>query len=227
MIVESQTMVDTVAGGDYVARTGPLDGQVTVAYSLRTPIAKLHLDPDCPGLAATPVEARSTRTYRSALRAGLCSWSTACRMCCLEALLTTVLVPDPTLVTHPRRRRLAFMASAQPMVRRDLPAASGLAAGKISELTESGAERLRRIAANSGISLVETACGPVVHGVRGSEAVRAVARNLRTFVLPTPAGVDVAAAVETFWTLVHDRAPELDDMSEFAQMWETSRRLTS
>jgi hypothetical protein len=225
MRIDSEDIAGSASDGEYVARTGPLVGPVTVVYSLRTPIAKLHIDPLCPGLASTPVEARATRTYRSALRAGLCTWSTACRMCTLEPLLTTVLVADPTMVSNPRRRRLAFMASAQPMVRRDLPTGAGHPT--ISELTDSGKERLRRVAVNSGIGMVETACGPVLHGVRGSESVRAVARNLRTFVLPLPAGVGEAAAVETFWTLVSDHAPELDDMTVVNELWDTACRLTN
>lgn len=209
----------------YVALTGPLSGPLTVLYSLRTPVAKLHLDPACPGLGSTPEDVRATRRYRSALQAGLCTWSTACRMCCLEAVLTTALQPDLELAVRPRRRRLAFTASAQPMARRDLDG-DDRACARVLEVSASAAERLRRIAANSGLQVTETATGPVVYGVRGSAAVRALARNLRTFVLEVPDDSLSASAVETFWTLVNDDAPELREGGDVGLLWDSAVHLS-
>lgn len=170
---------------------------------------RLHEQVGCPGLQRTvakhigQIRAGDEPTALELVEfADLAALAAAeqlpCRACTLERVLDTVLRP-----VSPAERLVFASFSGQPNA---LRFRRGLDAWR--KVSDSGEQRLLRIAERLGLPVVETPAGPVAYGMLPERGVEVLARSLRTYTLPgavVPPPVEVVAYA---WALLCDDPPE-------------------
>jgi hypothetical protein len=174
---------------------------VTVWWSSTAADPKLHLDPECSGLERVTPE-RRTKLVLSSLAAVAAHPYRPCRVCALEHVVVWAVGKNRT--ASPRRTLLTI--SSQPAIEVDH------GRFRTNTVTETGAERLQRIADAAGLAVTHTAVGPVAYGFTPARAVNTVARNLRCATAPPrTAELLLPHTVTVFWTFLDDAQRGLND----------------
>jgi hypothetical protein len=205
---------------------------VTLWWSTTAPNPVIHLRADCTGLERTAPE-RVADVKVPALtdiiddqwpdevrfhpKAPSSDWLRPCRVCCLEPLLVTILGTEQDRAPDANRFGPQHLVSftSQPAQRVD---DNRFRHNKVSE---SGRERLERIAAATGLHLAPTSAGPAAWGFVGIWARQALQRNLRTVVLPFDGRMPTNDVISVFWALF-DGVQRGDDDGTFSESWNTA-----
>lgn len=197
--------------------TPPVSGGITTWASLRARWPKYHLDPACVGLEPVPEEARGTQRFASLLALAKVSDTELrgrpCRMCALETVLAHAWA-RPSMQAGPQVA-VTFSSQGNPY-----EPMTWNAEYEWGTVTESGAARLQRLAAHCGLEVVETAVGPVAHGVLPRRFARVLAANLRLYEVG-----ELAASPEqimVFWSLATD-AHDGCAPADAADAWRVAR----
>lgn len=205
--------------------TAPVTAWVSRSKSNVFP--KFHLEPSCAGLARAAVWPEEDSTLEivehddmTALGADLSG--RPCRMCALERVLDVVLRP-----TDRRKRRVftSFTSQGNPE--------ENLASYKFRASSESGQDRLVRVASRLGLPVVRASCGPVTYGFLPVTGAQILQRNLRSYSRPDVKQTPSGDVVECLWALLDDNPPELRrleladiDPDEICDPWELALLLT-
>jgi hypothetical protein len=172
-----------------------------VWYSGRVRFPKFHLVAECGGLDNVGADWRETRRFASALALLRSDAGRPCRMCSFEPLMAAV-AGAPSLR---RGRRVLTEFSGQPNPNEDSPFRYQWKA-----VSESGAQRLERIAELLDCSVARTVAGPVAFGYLPVTLSQVLSRNLRTIVCPTAGHHPERFEVEVRWALLSETPPERD-----------------
>lgn len=174
--------------------------RVEAYYSTTAKDPKLHLELSCGGLRSVQVYPDcklARRDFASLHTLGGAEWSRPCRKCALERVLDAVLRPGP-------RDRLVFTTfSSQPSYGADS------LRFVTNEVSDTGRDRLERVAARLDLEMVHTKAGPAAYGFLPNRGVKVLERNLRTQIHPRMADMPSRAYMTTFWTFLDDAPPEL------------------
>jgi hypothetical protein len=84
-------------------------------------------------------------------------------------------------------------------------------------VTDSGAARLRRLAAHCGLTVADTTVGPVAHGLLPRRFVRVLAANLRLYEVSDGPATNAQLAV--FWSLATRDAAAGSETLSADQAW--------
>lgn len=166
-----------------------LRGPITVTYSLRLEEPTWHLEPGCAGLERVPEEARAERTFADAMELGMSPEGRACRLCCMERLLRSVLRPGRS--KNAPRQHVTISGETPdrgPFPGWDRPSRNGL-------------RRLRRIARHTGLTIHHNGRATILCGEVSEDGVEILKKNLRSYTLETPESEEV---LSIFWALVSD-----------------------
>jgi hypothetical protein len=198
----------------------PLRGAVTVWFSgdmregKRYP--KFHLDRRCEGLErVSPGSLRNAR-YDDAFAVGEEQDGRPCRICCLERVLYTVLRLRAVGNRGSRTVFATFTSQPCPTARDQR-----LDRYRWRVSSDSGRDRLRRIAAALNLPAVTAEPGPVCFGMLPERGARILARNLRTEIRTDLTTPPEGWVIETVWALLGDNPPQLARTDE-VDPWEAA-----
>ncbi|MCP4845374.1 MAG: hypothetical protein GY901_09780 [Actinomycetia bacterium] len=119
-----------------------------------------------------------------------------CRVCALE------LVLDRAMNEGPVDRFVTFTAQPAAPYKGD---GNSPATKWANEVSNTGRDRLRRIAARAGASTTTATCGPIATMRTTELGARLLTANLRTFVPSDPATAASPAQAAAFWAAVDSR----------------------
>lgn len=216
---------DTEAPELKVYPRSPLRGPVTAWFSSKmreeARFPKYHLDKECTGLERVPLEHLASETYDDAFALGEDTTGRPCRMCSLERVLYTVLRPRAKGNRGSGKVFATFTSQSCPTNPDER-----LHRYRWRESSESGQERLVRVAEKLGLPTVYTSPGPVSWGflpVRGAEIL---SHNLRTELRPEVRTLPTRDVIECAWALLDDNPPQLrDEYATGPDPWELARLL--
>jgi hypothetical protein len=210
--------LDTTTKRRYSRRV--LRGRVSTTWSTRVGYPKLHVDATCEALENTPEEARGVELM-SALQIAGCDWGRPCRMCSLESVLNTLLDPKH----HAAGTEMTFVSftSQSNPLSPDQP--GGPWSYAWHESTDSGKQRLVRVAQRAGLEISQTLCGPVAYGFVPADVVGALSHNLRSLHRPEVVELPDAAVIACVWALLGDNPPEIDLDNEGLDAWDIATKL--
>jgi hypothetical protein len=181
-------------------------GQVVVSHHRYSKFPAYHFDVGCDGLEGANWDLQQTRRFGSVTQMFESHHGRPCRRCALEPALIRYLRSPHTkgtsrTVVPGGRRIVTFSSQANPRERN---------ASRFSyrEVTDSGAERLRRVAAALRWPVTDTAAGPVTWARLHSRTGEALALNLRTLIAPDGIEMPDATTIEALWSLVVSAPPE-------------------
>lgn len=202
--------------------TSPVTAFVSRSSSNTFP--KFHLDIGCSGLQRVVVWPEQDRTltavdYDSYHALGIDDTGRPCRVCALEQVLDVVLRPKS------KRHKLVFTSFTSQGNPDENPARY-----KFSASTESGQERLYRIANRLDLPVVRSSSGPVAYGFLPHMSIPILRRNLRTFVRDDVTELPSGPTIECLWALLDDNPPERRspfDVDDTADPWEIAELLAA
>jgi hypothetical protein len=182
---------------------------------------KYHVDRRCSGLERTHREDLMHEVFADAFALGENDEGRPCRMCTLERVLYTVLRPR---AAGNRDGGLVFTTfTSQPC-----PTSPdvNLRRYKWRASSQTGQDRLHRIAAKLNLSTVTSSPGPVAWGFLPTRGADILAANLRTEVRPNVSDLPPADVMDCLWVLLDDNPPQLRNRSrDGVDPWELARLL--
>lgn len=183
------------------------NGHVVATAHRYTQAPKFHIDEGCDGLKRANWDLQTARRFPSVTSLLERAEGRPCRSCALEPFLVRYLRSPQTRASKQRptipggRSVVMFSSQANPLE-------GNPHNYRYRSATESGAARLRRIAAELGLPTVDTAAGPVTWAKLTAQAASAVATNLRTIVAPAHVGDLDEMLVQTVWSMLVSSPPE-------------------
>jgi hypothetical protein len=194
-----------------------LDTLVDVCWVHTAHSPVLHIDRSCTGLERT-APANVTTEPQTTIAAAIDrrhpedTTFRPCRACALETFTVAVLGTDR------RKRSGTYLASFSSQPSRMVDERRFVDA----TVSDTGRERLERIASATGLSLATSSVGPVLFGHVTRSGVEFLQANFRTVVLDTlkPPAVDTVAV---FWTLLRDGGIDGDRL----ECWATAVAITT
>jgi hypothetical protein len=167
---------------------------VTMRWSAIASTNIAHFDAQCPGLER--VAAEHVRRVRANVSELVPSGRRPCRICALETVAVQALGSNRT----PSHRRTLVTFSSQPAIGVDQTRF------RANTITDTGIERLHRIALRAGLETTTTVCGPVAYGFSRHTTPSVIGQSLRcAFASPGLfSALPEPATIATFWTFLDD-----------------------
>ena len=175
------------------------EGKVTVFHAPGTNYPKLHIDSNCDAIKQIPQEILCKKIYSSTQNLAKSNKSRTCRKCTLEKMLLTLLLQEETK----SKAFITFSSQAKP----DNPD-SNLLTYNWSLTTETGIQRLRKLAQTANLETINTSSGPVAFGTVNYSAAKAISQNLRSVIKRGNHKLTKDEVLCT-WVLLNDNPPEL------------------
>lgn len=204
----------------------PFRGPVRVWFSGRMRdegrFPKYHYDRRCSGLERVPADALAFEVYDDAFALGEDFDGRPCRMCTLERVLYTVLRPRAQGNRGAGAVFTTFTSQSCPT-----SPDQKLHRYRWRESSETGQERLRRIAGVLGLPVATSSCGPVSWGFLPARGAEILSVNLRTELRPEVGALPAKEVIECAWALLDDHPPQLRALSDDGtpDPWELARAL--
>lgn len=193
-----------------------LRGSVTVWTVAGSSTPKWHLIRDCEALTRTSddrVYRRSWANLDTLLEQG---YGRPCRKCALASFVIT-------LCTRNDEHTVPFTVAPQPSPYRF---DSNPYLSEYRRTTDSGAERIRKLAKRLNWAVSETSIGPVAVGKASETATSFLRENLRTARITADEHAN-PETVEMYWILAADTPPEAGgDLTE-RELWATAHALAT
>lgn len=210
-VAAASTWVSPYTGVWATLRSSRTPSRLAVALKrdVREAHPKLHLEPDCGALRFLPPLTQEEAEALAAPGRGSVGMVAEdftdeelvdpgqdhrlCRRCALETVASH-------LIASGSGRGCLVTFSAQPLV--------PVSRGEVWQASQTGQERVARIAARTGLATVDTVAGVVAYGQVPEQAKAVLGMHLRVFELPAvPAGAADEESMELFWGLVSNRPP--------------------
>ena len=182
-------------------------GRVVITSHRFQNAPRYHFDVGCRGLERANWELQSTGSFRSVTAMFELGQGRPCRACALEPALVRYLRSPHTRArtarpTVPHRLTVVTFSS------QSNPGEANPFKYNYGEVTDSGATRLRRIAAALDLPVAETAAGPVTWTKLTAAAAAALGRNLRTIAAPPQVVDPDETVIQALWSMLVTSPPE-------------------